>query len=60
MNIIRDMKGVAFYEGCKFLKPAIVGRSAYLEERVAHLRDGKLYGDSSKVAIQCPERCYIL
>jgi hypothetical protein len=58
--MIKDMKGDEFTEGCLFIKPFTAGRSAMLEERVAHLRNGRLYGDNSKVAISYPSRCYIL
>lgn len=57
---MKDMKGKEFTEGCRFIKPYTSGRSAMLEERVAHIRDGKLYGGNSKVPIRAPERCYIL
>jgi hypothetical protein len=57
---MKDMNGREFTEGCRFIRPYTYGHSAMLEERVARIRNGKLYGDFSKVAIQCPERCYIL
>jgi hypothetical protein len=59
-TLIKDMKGEVFTEGCKFLKAYTSGRSAYLQECVASLRNGKLYQGGSKVAIWYPERCYIL
>lgn len=57
---IKDMKGTEFTEGCTFIKPYTIGRSAALDVRVAKLRNGCLYGDNSKVAIRYPGRCYIL
>lgn len=57
---MKDMKGAEFAEGCTFLKPCMYGRSPFLEERVANLRNGKLYSEGSKVPIQHPERCYIV
>lgn len=56
-----DMDGKPFTEGCVFIKAMVAGRSAFLEKRVAHIRDGKLYGSAnSGVAIRYPERCLIL
>jgi hypothetical protein len=60
MSGLKDMKGTEFYEGCRFIKPTTSGRSAFLEVRVASIRNGKLYGDASKVPIQHPRRSYIL
>jgi len=57
---LKDMNGKEFTEGCRFLKPVVYGRSGGIEVRVAHIRNGKLYSDSSKVAIVFPERCWIL
>lgn len=57
---MRDMNGKEFTEGCRFIKPSTRGRSAFLAEHSAHIKEGKLYADSSKVAIWYPERCYIL
>jgi hypothetical protein len=54
------MNGVEFVDGVRFIKPALWGRSAVLHVRVASIRNGKLYGDDSKVPLQYPERCYIL
>lgn len=57
---MKDMNGVEFVDGVRFIKPALWGRSAVLHVRVASIRNGKLYGDDSKVPLQYPERCYIL
>jgi hypothetical protein len=59
-TVIKDMKGDVFTEGCRFIKPTTWGRQAMLEIRVASLRNGRLYGDDSKVAIRFPARSYIL
>ncbi|MEX3935070.1 hypothetical protein AB4Y32_25310 [Paraburkholderia phymatum] len=61
MSGLKDMNGKPFTEGCRFLKPyKMWGDTPMIEERIAHIRDGKLYSEGSKVPIRFPDRCYIL
>jgi len=57
---MKDMQGKEFTDGCSFIKPYTSGRSALLAVRVASIRNGRLYGNDSKVPIVYPQRCYIL
>jgi hypothetical protein len=55
------MNGKEFTEGCRFLKPyKMYGDRPMIEERVAVLKNGRLYSEGMKVPVQYPERCYIV
>jgi hypothetical protein len=57
MNV---MFGVEIKIGDVVLKPTMLGRSPIIEERkVSDIRNGKIYLDESKVAIQYPDRLVV-
>jgi hypothetical protein len=57
----KSMNGVVFTLGQSVLRPLVHGRSAFIEQRtVTRIENGRLYLDNSKVAINCPERLWVL
>jgi hypothetical protein len=57
----KSMNGIVFTVGQTVLKPCISGRSAFIEQRtVTRIENSRLYLDNSKVAINCPERLWVL
>ncbi len=57
----KSLNGLEFAVGQKVLRAVTSGRSAFLDECVVtRIENGKMYLDNSKVAIQYPERIWIL
>lgn len=55
------MNGIVFVVGQTVLKPCTSGRSAFIEQRtVTRIENSRLYLDNSKVAINYPERLWVL
>ena len=56
-----SMNGIVFVVGQTVLKPCTSGRSAFIEQRtVTRIENNRLYLDNSKVAINYPERLWVL
>jgi len=57
---MNDMFGMTIIAGDVVLKPKMLGRSPFIEKRtVTLIKDGKIYLDDSKVAINFPERLVV-
>lgn len=60
LSHLRDKVGHIIEEGMLVVKPYTSGRSAMLELREVHIRNGNIYLDDSKVPIQYPERLLVV
>lgn len=57
----KSMNGVVFVVGQTVLKAYVAGRTPLIEQRtVTLIENGRLYLDNSKVAINFPNRLWVL